>query len=232
MKLGLAFSGGKDSLACWYLCRDQNPTVFWVNTGKAYPETIAIVEAVRSEAHAFVEVKTDQQANIAAHGVPADIVPIDWTDVGMIVTAPKAAKVQSYLGCCYANVSAPLHRAAKDHGITHIIRGQRADESHRATSVNGTVYDGMTFLHPVEDWSAAQVMAFLKIQMAALPDHYRIEHSSLDCYDCTAYMAHSRDRVAWMRDKHPALYAGYANNMNTLRAALAPSLAALENVDA
>ena len=32
--LGLAFSGGKDSLACWYLYRDQNPIVLWVNTGK------------------------------------------------------------------------------------------------------------------------------------------------------------------------------------------------------
>jgi len=38
--LGLAFSGGKDSMACWYLYRDQQPIVIFVNTGKAYPETL------------------------------------------------------------------------------------------------------------------------------------------------------------------------------------------------
>ena len=48
--LGLAFSGGKDSLACWYLYKAKNPIVFFVNTGKAYPETLALVEEIRAEA--------------------------------------------------------------------------------------------------------------------------------------------------------------------------------------
>jgi tRNA(Ile)-lysidine synthase TilS/MesJ len=45
--LGLAFSGGKDSLACWYLCKHLNPVVLWVNTGKGYPETLEIVNEIR-----------------------------------------------------------------------------------------------------------------------------------------------------------------------------------------
>ena len=54
--LGLAFSGGKDSLACWYLYKANNPIVLWVNTGKAYPETLAIVDEIRSEAVEFIEI--------------------------------------------------------------------------------------------------------------------------------------------------------------------------------
>ncbi len=69
--LGLAFSGGKDSLACWYLHRHENPIVLWVNTGKAYPETVAIVDEIRAQAFRFVEVRSDQQAQIDANGLPS-----------------------------------------------------------------------------------------------------------------------------------------------------------------
>jgi phosphoadenosine phosphosulfate reductase len=74
--LGLAFSGGKDSLACWYLYKAKNPIVFFVNTGKTYPETMALVEEIRAEAVEFIEINVDQQAQIDANGIPSDIVPI------------------------------------------------------------------------------------------------------------------------------------------------------------
>ena len=42
----------------------------------------------------------------------------------------------------------------------------------------------------------------------------------MDCYDCTAYAAHSHDRVAYMRERHPALYADYSDKLTRLCAAI------------
>ena len=222
--LGLAFSGGKDSLACWYMYREQQPIVLWVNTGKAYPETLAMVDEVRDQAHEFIEISSNQQAQIDRTGIPSDIVPVDWTVGGMSMAGPKTIKIQTYFGCCHENISAPLMKGAKDRGITHLVRGQRIDEDHKSTSVDGSVVEGITFIQPIETWTAEQVFAFILKHRDSLPEHYAIKHTSLDCYDCTAYLAQSADRTAWTKQKYPEFYAKYYANIAALKSALAPSL--------
>lgn len=229
--LALAFSGGKDSLACWYLYRNQNPVVIWVNTGKCYPETIALIDEIRRESNKFVEVNTDQQGHIEANGFPSDVVPIDWTGLGHVISGDKPVKVQSYLECCADNISRPLMRAAKELGVSQLIRGQRIDDSHKSPARHGTVIDGIEFIQPIENWTEKQVFDFVKSQRGSLPDHYKIEHTSLDCYDCTAYVEHSADRVAWMKKAYPAYYEKYAANMCALKSVLMPMLKNLERYD-
>jgi phosphoadenosine phosphosulfate reductase len=119
--IGLAFSGGKDSLACWYLCKQSNPIVFWVNTGKAYPETQKLVNEIKKEAFEFVEIRTDQQKNIDDYGIPSDLVPINFSPIGMIFNGTKSIKVQSYLDCCWTNISQPLMKAVKEKGYTYVF---------------------------------------------------------------------------------------------------------------
>jgi phosphoadenosine phosphosulfate reductase len=229
--LGLAFSGGKDSLACWYLYREKNPIVFWANTGKAYPETIEIINRIKAQAVEFIEVVSNQQSQIEKFGLPSDIVPINNTKDGMELTKQKSVMVQNYLNCCYENKSKPLMEAAKERGITQMIRGQRLDESHKSTAKHGSIVNGIMFIQPIETWTKEQVLAFLRTQ-CQLPEHYAIDHSSLDCYDCTAYLEHSADRVAWMKDKHPNLHEKYKINMAALKSALLPTLELLRNCDA
>jgi phosphoadenosine phosphosulfate reductase len=228
--LGLAFSGGKDSLACWYLYKDQNPIVFWANTGKAYPETVDLVNKIKSEAVEFIEVVSDQKGQIAAFGLPSDIVPVDNTFDGMQLTGKKPVMVQSYLNCCYENKAKPLMEAAKKRGITQMIRGQRLDESHKSTAKHGSIVDGIMFIQPIETWSKEQVFAFLRTQ-GELPEHYAIEHSSLDCYDCTAYLSHSADRVAYTKEKHPKLYEEYKISMEKLKSAVLPVFQLIKDCD-
>jgi len=213
----LAFSGGKDSLACWYLTK---PTmVLWVNTGKAYPETRKIVDMVANEAEIFIEVLTDQESQNQREGIPSDVVPIAWTRLGQLVTSSKPYAVQSYLQCCFENLSLPLHEAAKKHGVTTLIRGQRNDESHRGTARHGDVVDGIRYEHPIETWTSSDVLGYLQAYIK-IPEHFKIGHSSLDCYDCTAFSKHSADRVEWMKVKHPDFYLKYMERMTALIATM------------
>jgi phosphoadenosine phosphosulfate reductase len=121
--------------------------------------------------------------------------------------------------------------AAKAHGVTTLIRGQRNDEVYKAPSRHGTIIEGVTFWHPIETWSKDQVMSFIAANRTAIPDHYKIEHSSLDCYDCTAYLEQSSDRIAYTKENHPVLYDKYKANLSLLKSALAKSLGQLNSIE-
>lgn len=225
MKLGLAFSGGKDSLACLLLNKERlsEITVFWVNTGKIYPETKKIVEFAKSIAPNFIEVIVDREGQNDYHGIPADIVPINWTVFGQSIAGEKPVKVQSYLQCCFENISAPLHNAAKTHGITHLIRGQRNDEQYKGTSRNGDVVDEITYLHPIETWTAASVLDFIAKYME-IPTHFNLGHTSLDCFDCTAYKKETKDVSSYRELNHPELHKKYLARKEQLDSVLREAL--------
>lgn len=223
----LAFSGGKDSLACLFLNADRlaEITVIWVNPGKNYPEALEVIETARAMCPNFVEVRSDRDGQNAAHGIPSDVVPIDYTTLGMVITGEKPVKVQSYLQCCNENVSRPLMDKCKELGITELIRGQRIDEGHKSPARDGDVIEGIVFRQPIERWTAEQVLEFVRRHIE-LPEHFKLSHSSLDCYDCTAYTQDTADRIIWAR-KHPELSAEYQARLTALLSAIEPSVNAL-----
>lgn len=226
MNTALWFSGGKDSMACLYLIRHRldEIDVIFVNTGKTYPELMDTVNRAKAMCPHWHEVATDRTAQWGRHGIPSDIVPIDWTSIGQKFSSPKPVTIQSYLQCCFENITAPLLAKTRELGATTVIKGQRLDESHRSTARHGDVVEGIRYLHPVETWSRQGVLEYLIAQMGTLPEHYALEHTSMDCYDCTAFAAHSRDRVDYMRERHPQLYAEYAVSAAHLKGALSAQL--------
>ena len=225
MKLGLAFSGGKDSLACLLLNKERlsEITVFFVNTRKTYPETIKLVEFAKSISPNFIKILVDREGQNDYHGLPADVVPINWTVFGQSIAGEKPVKIQSYLQCCYENISKPLMDAAKRCEITHMIRGQRNDEKHKATSRNNDVVDGITFLHPIETWTASSVIEFIQNHME-LPAHFNLGHTSLDCFDCTAYQKETKDVSSYRELKHPELHQKYLARKEQLDSVLREAL--------
>lgn len=225
MKLGLAFSGGKDSLACLLLNKERlsEITVFFVNTGKAYPETLKLVDYAKSISPNFIEIKTDQQTQNEQNGLPADVVPVNWTVFGQAQTCKKPVTVQSYFQCCFENLAAPLHNAAKELGITHLIRGQRLDESHRSTSKDGDEVDGIVHLHPIEHWSTCDVLDFIARNMET-PTHFNLGHTSLDCFDCTAYQKETKDVSSYRELNHPELHKKYLARKEQLDSVLREAL--------
>lgn len=217
----LAFSGGKDSLACLHLCRDRIDFAIFVDTGKTYPETWKMVEYAQTMVPVFI-VESNQHEQNNNYGIPSDVVPVDYTPVGQAVTRIKPFRIQSYLECCFSNISYPLFMKARELGATSMIYGQRMEEGHKSPARNGDMVDGILRLHPIENWSTDQVLNYLSTVMD-MPEHYHIKHSSLDCYDCTAFRSASRDRVDYTRDKHPEFYRQYQIRADLVRQALKES---------
>jgi 3'-phosphoadenosine 5'-phosphosulfate sulfotransferase (PAPS reductase)/FAD synthetase len=232
MKYGLAFSGGKDSWACIYLYLHmiEDITVFWVNTGKNYPEALEQINKVKALCPHFIEITSDRGQQNDLNGIPADIVPINWTAQGQLTSGHKPLKVQSYLGCCYDNISKPLNEAIKEHGITNLISGQRQDEHNKSQYKDGEVIDGLTMSFPLENWTKEQVMGYLSERME-IPEHFALDHSSLDCYDCSAYLAESKDRLVWAKKNHPELHVINMQRINQLRQANAQAINALYQIE-
>ena len=212
-------------MACLYLLEGylKNITVLWANTGRNYPEATFTIAKARKLCPNWIEIKTDRVGQWEVNGLPSDLVPIDHTVDGQKVTSEKKITIQSYLQCCHENIAKPLWDKSVELGATLIIRGQRNDETHRANARNGTMLDGVQFWHPLEDWSKTKVISFLKEKMRRLPKQYILEHSSMDCFDCTAFAAHSHDRARYSKEHHPALHREHQDRLDEVRQAIFPT---------
>lgn len=222
--IGLAFSGGKDSWACLQLYKEQlsDITVLWVNTGKNYPDALESVNLAKAICPNFIEIKVDRESQNTLNGIPSDIVPIANTVFGQSVTGKQDVTIQSYLQCCFENISAPLNAKVKELGITTLISGKRNDEGHLSNCSHGQLVDGVQHLHPIETWSAKEVLSYLALHMQ-VPKHFELSHSSLDCYDCPAYLKDTKDILEWSK-QYPDLHHKKMKRIHQLKAVLTEAM--------
>ena len=207
MTVCLQFSGGKDSLACLYLLRDQWDTlnVAWLNTGAAYPEMEAYMQMWKERLPGFVEVRSNQPEQVKEYGWPADVVPINSSAMWQSVSNQRGPLIQPYLACCMSNIWLPLHKAMIDMGVTTIIKGQRIEDGRKSPVRNGDVIDGITFLMPIENWTTEQVFDYLDEVGADLPPGYGLgEQTGRDCWDCTAYLDENKRRIENLPEERKA----------------------------
>jgi 3'-phosphoadenosine 5'-phosphosulfate sulfotransferase (PAPS reductase)/FAD synthetase len=207
-KIALMFSGGKDSIACLHLLEKylDKILVVWVNKGANFPEIEAYMEKVRSEVPNFLEIKTNQPESIKANGYPVDVVPVNYTGLGQSVTSHKDLKLRSYFECCAENFWIPCDAEMRRIGVTGIIRGQRNEEGHTAPIKSGHIENGIEYYLPIETWSKQEVIDYLRSKYVFIDERLSMEHSSLDCWNCTAYMADSADRFKYIQKHHPSKY--------------------------
>jgi len=186
----ILFSGGKDSLACLYLNKDRWNDIYvvWCNTGAAYPDVIEYMEKWRKVLPHFIEVKTNQPANIAEFGWPADVLPVNNSYLGKLISGEDTPMMQPYVNCCAANIWFPLHAECIKLGVKYVIKGQKNSDGRKSTSRDRSVIDGIEYRMPVQDWTDEEVFKFLKFQCVELPECYgRGEKKGRDCWDCTAF---------------------------------------------
>lgn len=187
-RIALQFSGGKDSLACLYLMQPywDRLTVYWLNTGDAFPETLAIVNQVRDLVPNFVEITSDVGAVHQQYGIPSDIVPVGGTPLGRLV-GHDAPLIQDRYSCCFLTVMKPLHERMIADGVTLIIRGQRNDDPLKPPIRSGMVDGGIEYLFPIEDWPARKVLSYLGSVGAPIPRFYEVLDEAPDCMRCSAW---------------------------------------------
>ena len=204
-RVALMFSGGKDSLACLYYCQEylDKLTVVWVNTGANFPEIEEATAELCARVPNFLEVCSNQPSAIERNGYPTDVLPVQYTTLGQLHTCSKNILLRSYTDCCNENVWQPAAKAILEYGFTAVIRGQRMDEEHKAPIRSGFVENGIEYVFPIEDWGKQQVLEYLEANGVNTDNRLQIEHSSLDCWNCTAYCKHSRERMAYIKTNHP-----------------------------
>lgn len=187
-RIALQLSGGRDSIACLYLMRPywDRLTVYWCDTGAAYPETVQTMAKIREMVPHFAVIDGQQPAVIEQYGIPTDILPASSTPMG-INGSGTGELMQDRYSCCLRSIMLPLHARMVQDGITLIIRGQKNADRLKSIVRSGEAHDGIEYLFPIEDWDARKVMAYLREQDAPIPRFYEMLNAAPDCMTCSAW---------------------------------------------
>lgn len=224
-RIALQVSGGRDSLACLYLMRDHwdRMTVYWVNTGATFPETLDVMEQVRTMVPRFIEIDGRQPEVITAYGMPSDIVPASHTAIGIMGSNGDGPLMQDRYSCCANVIMLPLHRRMIEDGITLIVRGQKGSDHLKGPLQSGATSEGIEYLFPIENWTTAQVMAYLGSQDAPVPRFYEMMDGAPDCMNCSAYW--EAGAASYLKRYHHEAYQDVQRRLDVIQIAVAGSIA-------
>lgn len=208
-KAVLQFSGGKDSLALLYLARPHldRIEVHYGDTGAAFPHVARFVRETCDKIGASLKVIRPPvaiEAFQAEYGLPSDLLPV-WNAKETAWTKGESGPLlQSTVSCCGAMLWQPLYDAARVSGATLVLRGTKECDGQKGVAP-GFTHDGITYDAPLWGWSDADVLAYLKEQGAALPEHYGEVNSSLDCWLCTGHTTaeHAPDMLRYLAKRYP-----------------------------
>lgn len=214
-KIALSFSGGKDSLACVYLLRNHlnRLTVYHYDTGDLLPEVRHVVSEVEAFCPNFVHIQGDVRGWIAEYGLPTDLLPYSTHGIGVLAGQNRTKLVTRY-HCCFSNLMWPVWDRIKADGNTLCIRGTKLSDQTKLPAYSGDVIEGLELWFPINDWSHDQVQTYLRKVGAPHNPIYDHMTNSPECARCPAWW--SEGRAAWLRDKHPELFADYSRDLRVV----------------
>lgn len=224
-RVALSLSGGKDSVACWWLLREHLPriVVYHLDTGDLLPEVRSVVDEIEAMTPHFVRIASDVAGWIERHGLPSDLVPHSSHPVGQHMA--EGRPLVSRYECCGANLMMPLFDRIKADGNTLMIRGTKRCDMKRLPMRSGEVLDGIELLLPLLEWSHADVLAYLRREGAPVSTAYEHFVNLPECATCPAWW--SEGRADYLRTRHPALFVRYQERMGAVMAEVGPVVAAL-----
>ena len=146
--------------------------------------------------------------------------------MGRIATGSHGPLLVPLEVCCRANLWEPARRVVIDWGATGCVRGDKDADHLHSDAAHGSVRDGVEFHYPLRDWSEEQVLQYLGDELP--PSYRRGLKTSLDCINCTAYLAHNPGRLADLAQNYPAAHAEVEPVIRWMRDAARRHLTALE----
>lgn len=210
------FSGGRDSTAALFALRPfwNRMRIYHVDSGEQFPETRRVVAEVAQYVPIEVIV-SDVEAIRKEHGLPSDLVPSDNTPFGRMVSG-REVRITGRYDCCWRTLMEPMHRRMVQDGITLIVRGQRDEDYAVPPMRSGEQAHGVEVLYPIQDWTTADVDAYLQENGLPTAAFYAngMPHGS-DCMGCTAWW--DDRRATYLREFHPLVFYRYTQRMNMIR---------------
>ena len=221
--IAFGLSGGKDSLAVLYLLQDQAHrfTAYHMDTGDLLPEVVEAVEQAKALCPNFVHIRGDVLAWHRANGLPSDLVR---DQRGAAVAPSSGLRMVPRYDCCVANLMRPIWQRMVADGNTLVIRGTKAVDLPRLPVVSGQIVDGVEFLLPLQDWSHAEVFAYLRAEGVPISRVYEHMTNAPECARCPAWLG--ENRAAYLRQYHPALAADYRARLHAVWREIDPALQA------
>ncbi len=223
----LQFSGGKDSTALLYLARPylDRITVLFAETGATFPHLVRHINGTCEKLNAnlvIVKPLVDVFEHTRLYGLPADIVPVEASAaMAPFLNPPPVQLLQSYMHCCGAMLWNPMLKYTRDNGVDLVLRGSKKCDK-RVGPGPRVERDGITYESPLWDWSDDDVFAYLKEQRADIPAHYEQINDSLDCWICTAHLAHhGEEKMKYIREHYPDLWPVVSERMARVKSVLA-----------
>ena len=228
-KPALQFSGGKDSLACLYLLRAQldDITVYWLNTGDAYPETVDVIEQVKPWIPRFIEIKADVKGFRAINGNPSDLMPANAHPIAIGYGLGELPLVNRF-DCCWQNRMRPMHQRMLDDGVDLVIRGTKQADTGTVPAEGVVANLGYDIALPIRDWSHKEVFAYLDEVGAPRNAIYGFPEaiSAPECVGCTAWWGEGHS--AHLKARHPGAYQSYRIHLTAIAATLQSHLDELQ----
>ena len=228
-RVGFQFSGGKDSVAALMLLRPHwnKFTVYFCDSGDSMEETLAVVRQVAALVPHFEVIQGRVRGTRAEFGMPTDLIPWTSAPAAHIHNAGSTPLMQDRVACCARSIMVPLHARMVQDGITLIIRGQKDSDTHKGRFRSGDVVDGFEFFYPVQNWTDAQCLDYMRANGIEPQRFYTEGNGSIDCATCTAWCEDGR--ADYLARYHPMKFAEYRTNMQIIAAAIVPALNKFEN---
>ena len=115
-------------------------------------------------------------------------------------------------------------------GSNLLIKGQRFEDELKDRISSGDKVGNLVIWHPIENWTTKEVKDYLVTKMEKIPAHLELKHSSMDCYDCTAYLEATQDRLFYMKKHHPEKLQELRLNLEVIRNAVLGPLESLDEI--